>query len=174
MRNVIILGLVSFFNDVSAEMVMSVFPVFVTEVLKASLGALGLIEGVAEALSYGLRLLSGIISDIIRRRKPLVAIGYSISVCSRVILAAASRWWHALVARGVDRVGKGVRTAPRDALLAGSVPEAQAGKAFGIHRALDQSGAVVGPLLASALLHILGFRGLFLASVIPGALAVTA
>ncbi len=171
-RNVLALGAVSFFTDVSTEMILGLLPVFLVEELKAGRAVLGAVEGIAEALSYVLRTVSGFISDKIGRRKPLVLLGYAISNFAKPALAFATNWVHVLAIRATDRVGKGVRTSARDALLAESVGGKRLGKAFGIHRTLDQLGAVLGPALAAALLPLAGFRGVFLASLVPGVLAL--
>jgi MFS family permease len=171
---VVALGITSFFTDVGTEMIFPLLPVFV-----ASLGAtpafLGLVEGVAEATASLLKLGSGYVADRVPRKKPLVLFGYGLSALARPLMSLAGAPWHVLAVRAADRVGKGVRTAPRDALLASSVSSAQAGRAFGLHRAMDHGGAVVGPLIATALLA-LGFsmREVFLAALVPGVLAIVA
>lgn len=171
-RNVYALGFVSFFTDVSSEMVFALLPLFLTGPLGASRTLLGLIEGVGEMLGYTVRMGSGALSDRAQRRKPLVALGYSLSAVSKPFFGAAAGWADAFLVRSLDRVGKGVRTAPRDALLSESAPEARVGRAFGIHRTMDQAGAIVGPALAFALFPHIGFQGVFYASLFPGALAV--
>lgn len=171
-RNIIALGLVSLFTDMSTEMILGLYPAFIVSVLKASKTVLGLTEGLAVLLSYAFRLVSGLISDVIGRRKVLVLIGYCLSNLTKPVLSLARTWVEAVAVRLVDRVGKGVRTAPRDALLSESVEEVRAGIAFGIHRTLDQTGAIIGPLLAFALMPTLGFRGIFLLSLLPGLAAI--
>ncbi len=171
-RNVVALGAVSFFTDVSTEMVLGLLPVFIVEELKASRAILGLIDGVADCISYILRVFSGVISDVLRARKPIVLLGYTISNLAKPTFAFAKTWIHAFSIRVVDRVGKGVRTSARDALIADSVSEGEYGRAFGLHRTLDQVGAVVGPGLAALLLPFLGFRKVFLLSLIPGLAAL--
>lgn len=172
-RNVIALGLVSLFTDVSSEMVFSLLPTFILDLPGSSAAALGLIEGLAENLSYTLRALSGLISDRLRRRKIIVATGYALSNVAKPFFAAAQSVLDALVIRVSDRVGKAIRTAPRDALLGDSVPEEKRGMAFGIHRTLDQSGAIIGPLLASIILLLgLSVRTVFLLSFVPGSIAL--
>ena len=172
-RNVLALGLVSFFTDISSEMVFSLLPTFILELPGSSVSILGVIEGIAEDLSYSLRAISGFISDRFRRRKLIVLIGYAFSNIVKPLFAVAQSVMDALVIRVSDRIGKAVRTAPRDALLSESVPEKKRGIAFGIHRALDQSGAIIGPLLASVLLFF-GFsaRMVFWFSFIPGLMAL--
>jgi MFS family permease len=171
-KNIYALGFVSFFTDVSSEMVFALLPLFLTGPLGASRTLLGLIEGVGEMLGYTVRMGSGALSDRSQRRKPLVALGYSLSAASKPFFGAAAGWVDAFVVRSLDRVGKGVRTAPRDALISESAPEAKVGRAFGIHRTMDQAGAIVGPALAFALFPYIGFSGVFYASLLPGAVAV--
>jgi len=173
-RNILALGFVSFFTDISSEMCFSILPNFLLGLPGASRAVLGLIEGLAEALSYSLRAVSGIFSDMFRRRKVIVLIGYAFSTAVKPLFAVAQTAVDVLVIRVGDRVGKGVRTAPRDALLSESVSEKQMGAAFGIHRTLDQMGAIIGPVLASALMVYLGFtlRDIFWLSFIPGSIAL--
>jgi MFS family permease len=171
-RNVIALGLVSLFTDISSEMVFGLLPLFLTGPLGASRTLLGLVEGVAEMLGYTVRMASGTASDRVQKRKPLVLIGYALSAASKPFFALAGGWADVFVVRSADRVGKGIRTAPRDALISESVPEAGVGRAFGIHRSLDQAGAIVGPLIAFALFPFIGFAGVFYFSLVPGAIAV--
>ena len=171
-RNVVTLGIVSFLNDMSTEMIRPMLPTFVINVLGGTTANWGLIEGVSEFLSYALRIPSGIISDIFRRRKALAALGYGISTICKPFLAFSTKWIHVLLLKSADRIGKGIRTAPRDAMIAESVKSEKAGIAFGIHRTLDQAGAIMGPLLAFMLFPLLGYRKLFLLSFIPGVLAV--
>jgi len=171
-RNVVTLGIVSFLNDMSTEMIRPMLPTFVINVLGGTTANWGLIEGVSEFLSYALRIPSGIISDIFRKRKALAALGYGISTICKPFLAFSTKWIHVLLLKSADRVGKGIRTAPRDAMIAESVKSEKAGIAFGIHRTLDQAGAIIGPLLAFTLFPRLGYRKLFLLSFIPGILAV--
>jgi len=171
-KNIVALGLVSLFTDMSTEMILGLYPAFIVSVLKASRTVLGFTEGLAILLSYSFRLVSGLISDVIGRRKVLVLVGYCLSNLTKPILSIARTWVEAVFVRLIDRVGKGVRTAPRDALLSESVEEARTGIAFGIHRTLDQTGAIVGPLLAFVLMPILGFRGIFFLSLLPGLAAI--
>lgn len=171
MRNVTALGLVSFFTDFSTEMVLGVLPFFIVSTLGASRALLGAIEGSAELVSYTFRMLSGSWSDKAGKRKAFVLAGYAASTASKPFFAAATSWVDAFLVRAGDRAGKGIRTAPRDALIADSVPESRVGRAFGIHRTIDQMGAIVGPIAAFALLQVVDIRGVFLASLIPGAIA---
>lgn len=172
MRNVTALGLVSFFTDFSTEMILGVLPFFIVSTLGASRALLGAIEGSAELTSYAFRMISGSWSDKTGKRKAFVLAGYAASTASKPFFAAASGWVDAFLVRTGDRMGKGIRTAPRDALIADSVPESRVGRAFGLHRSIDQLGAIVGPVAAFALLQFIDIRGIFLASLIPGAIAV--
>ncbi|MBI3625226.1 MAG: MFS transporter [Candidatus Rokubacteria bacterium] len=155
-------------------MIYPLLPLFVTRTLGAPMKAVGLIEGVAEATSSVLRLVAGWLSDRLGRRKPLVVIGYAFGAIAKPLLAVAGTWGHVLGIRFIDRFGKGLRTPPRDALLAESTPRPLRGRAFGLHGAMDTAGAVVGPLLAWALLPALGgdFRSLFLLAFIPALVGI--
>jgi MFS family permease len=179
---VIMLGVVSLFTDAASEMIYPLVPVFVTALGSGAI-ILGVIEGVAETTASLLKLLSGILSDRIGKRKLLVLIGYSVSALVRPLTGLVSSAWQIIIVRMFDRVGKGIRTAPRDALIASSADESIRGKAYGFHRAMDHTGAVAGPLLAiiTLLVLILGFgirepvtalRWTFVLAVIPGILAV--
>ncbi len=171
-KNVLRLGFVSFFTDMSTEMILGILPLFMIRELKMSIRTLGLVEGVSELINYVSRTLSGALSDKFGKRKPFIILGYSISTLAKPLFAVSSVWWHALGVRSTDRFGKGIRTAPRDALLSDSVKSSKVGRAFGVHRTLDQSGAIIGPLLAFALIPLMGFRGIFWVSFIPAAIAV--
>ena len=168
------MGFVSFFTDISSEMCFSLLPTFILGLPGSSPAILGLIEGVAQALSYGLRAVSGIFSDKFRRRKVVVLVGYSFSNVVKPLFAVAQSTVDAFVIRVADRVGKGVRTAPRDALLSESVSDKRRGAAFGLHRTLDQTGAILGPLIASVSMLLLGLtvRDIFWLSFIPGLMAI--
>lgn len=172
--NVLVLGIVSFFNDAASEMIYPLLPVFLTTVLGAGPAALGIIEGVAESTAAIMKLASGFMSDRIHRRKGWVISGYILSNAARPLIGLASHWAGVLLLRFIDRTGKGVRTSPRDAMIAESTPLEYRGKAFGFHRAADHAGAVVGPLVAMFSLVILGLdlKTVFLLSVVPGLLAV--
>jgi len=171
-RNIVRLGYVSLCTDVSTEMILGVLPVFVVKELGASALVLGLIEGVAEAVNYFFRVFAGVLTDKIGRRKPLVLLGYGLSSIAKPLFAFASSWSHAFAVRVADRAGKGIRTSPRDALISDSAAKSQAGKAFGLHRSLDQLGAILGPLLAFAVLPFIGIRGVFWFSFVPAAVAL--
>jgi len=167
------LGIVSMFTDISTEMILGVLPFFVISQLGATKELLGLMEGAAEFLNNIFRVFSGMISDRIGRRKPLILLGYGLSTLAKPLFAVATTWSDALTVRLADRVGKGIRTSPRDALISESVKEARSGRAFGLHRSADQIGAIVGPVLAFLLLPAFGVRGLFLISLVPGFVSVT-
>ncbi len=173
-RNVFVAGVVSFFMDMSSEMVYPLVPLFLSSVLGVNKSLIGLIEGIAETTASLLKVASGWYSDHIGRRKALMGAGYGISAVSRIGLALAGSWGHVLGARFVDRVGKGVRTAPRDAIIADSSISEDLGRSFGFHRAMDQFGAVIGPAVAFLVLSAQpgGYRTVFWLSVIPGLLAV--
>src|SRR5574341_538406 len=173
-RNVVALGLVSMLTDVSSEMIYPLLPLFLTSVLGAGQTFVGLVEGIAESAASLTKLLSGWLSDRLGRRKGLVVAGYTLSTISRPFVALALAPWHVLVIRFTDRLGKGLRTPPRDALIAASTDVAIRGRAYGFHRSMDHLGAVGGPALAYALLLLLGdrLRALFLLAVIPGVLSV--
>ena len=151
-RTVVVLGFVSFLNDGASEMVAPLIPVFLTAALGAGPAVLGLIEGVAEALASVLKYLSGRLVDLGWQPKRLVVGGYGVANLARPLIGFAVSWPYVLLLRAVDRIGKGIRTAPRDALLAGSVEVKNRGRAFGFHRSMDHAGAVLGPLLAFALM----------------------
>jgi MFS family permease len=148
---------VSFFQDAASELLYPVLPLFVTGVLGAPPSALGAIEGVAEGTASAAKAVSGRLADR-RRRRPLVAAGYGISTLAKPLIGAATGWGLVLVARFGDRLGKGLRTSPRDALIAADTPPPMRGRAFGFHRAADTAGAVVGPLLGLALYEALDHR----------------
>ncbi|HDQ06046.1 MAG TPA: MFS transporter, partial [Candidatus Bathyarchaeota archaeon] len=173
-RNVFALGFVSFFTDMSSEMVFSLLPTFLLGLPGSSRTVLGLIEGTAEALSYALRAVSGFFSDKFKKRKIFVLLGYALSNAVKPLFAVARAPFDVLLIRVGDRVGKGVRTSPRDALLSESVSEKRRGAAFGLHRTLDQAGAIVGPVIASIAMLLLGFtiRDVFWLSLIPGTIAL--
>jgi len=173
-RNVYFAGIVSFFMDVSSEMVYPLVPLFLANVLGVNKSVIGLIEGIAESTASILRVFSGWLSDKIGRRKGLMVAGYTISTLSRPVIALATAWHHVFAARFIDRTGKGIRTAPRDATIAESAGANVMGRAFGFHRSMDTLGAVVGPALAFLLLGLTheNFRLVFWVSMIPGAIAV--
>jgi hypothetical protein len=181
-RNVLIVAITSFMTDVSSEMIVNTLPLFLKNVLGVKTSVIGLIEGVAESTASFLKLYSGWISDKLKKRKMLAVLGYGISTLSKPLFYFAQTWGMVAAARWGDRVGKGVRTAPRDALVADSTDQSQRGFAFGFHRAADTAGAFVGLLMALVIVWLLQsgsndlkdhtFRVLVLVSLLPAALAV--
>jgi MFS family permease len=173
-RNVFYVGLVSLFMDVSSEMVYPLVPLFLTGVLGATRTTVGVIEGIAEATASILKVFSGWLSDRLGKRKLLMGVGYGVSVLSRPVIANAGTWLEVLSARFIDRFGKGVRTAPRDAIIADSTTTAKLGAAFGFHRTMDTIGATIGPALAFVLLYFYtdNLRLVFYASTVPAVIAV--
>ncbi len=175
-RNVVSLGLVSFFTDMSSEMIYPLLPVFLTATLGASVAFVGVIEGTAESVAALLKLASGWWSDRVHERKPFVLAGYLLASIVRPLVAIVQSASQVLAIRVTDRVGKGLRTAPRDALIADSVDPSIRGRAYGFQRAWDNAGAVAGPLIAFALLQWEGLtlRHVFWFALVPGAVAVAA
>jgi len=173
-RNVFFTGLVSFFMDVSSEMIYPLVPLFLANVLGVNKSMIGLIEGIAEATASLLKVFSGWLSDRIGQRKNLMLAGYAISTLSRPIIALAGTWQQVLAYRFIDRVGKGIRTAPRDAIIAESAETTHLARAFSFHRSMDTMGAVVGPAIALILLQLYNnnYKMVFWLSMIPGAIAV--
>jgi MFS family permease len=173
-RNVFRLGIVSFLTDISSEMIYPLVPIFITETLGAPRAILGAIEGLAESTSSIFRVVSGWFSDKVGKRKPFALAGYGVSAVAKILLAVAFHWPTVMVARVVDRFGKGLRSSPRDALIAQWTPPSVRGRGFGFHRAADTAGAVVGPLIALALLALIGenFRPIFALALVPAVLAV--
>lgn len=171
---VILLGLISLLNDSASEMIYPLLPVFLTTTLGATPFIVGMIEGTADALSSILKYFAGTFSDRLPRRKPLIVGGYALATISRAWIATAGRWGSVLGARLLDRTGKGIRSAPRDALIADVTPPESRGRAYGFHRAMDHTGAVVGPLMAMLFLDALHMpmRTVFMIAVIPGAVGV--
>lgn len=167
--NVTAIGWTSFLTDISSEMVNPVIPLFLANALHAPVAAVGLIEAVAEATASILRVFSGWLSDRMGRRKPLAALGYSLSNVAKPLLAIAYTWPQVFFLRWADKFGKGIRVAPRDALIADSSNLAQRGRNFGVHRAFDAAGAVAGPLFAAWVLwkYSGGYRIVFAASAVP-------
>ena len=176
LRNVVFIGLISFFTDISAEMVYPLIPLYLTMVLGATPALVGVIEGIAESSASLLKVFSGYVSDRLQKKKLLTFLGYSPGILYKIVLILASSWAGILAARLVDRVGKGIRTAPRDVLVSESTDEANMGKAFGIHKALDMSGAGLGVLIAFFLMRAQGdgfdFKQVFLLSIIPAAVGL--
>ena len=174
LRNVYMLGLVSFFTDFSSEMVFCLLPVYILGLPGGTIASLGLVEGTAEAVSYALRAVSGFFSDKFRKRKPFILLGYALSNIAKPLFAAAANVSQVMTIRVVERMGKGVRTSPRDALISASVPPGRRGEAFGLHRTLDQMGAIVGPLTATGVMVLLGWtvKDVFWLSLVPGTAAL--
>jgi MFS family permease len=181
-RNVVALGLVSLFTDISSEMLVYVIPLFLANVLLAPVAVIGLIEGVAESTASILKLISGAVSDRIGRRRLLVGVGYGTSVAAKALYLVATVWPVVLVGRVGDRLGKGIRTSPRDALIADSTAPEYRGVAYGFHRAMDTTGAFAGVLVAAAVIWAIegdatrltgdAFRVLVLLALVPGLLAI--
>lgn len=173
-KNVFFTGLVSFFMDVSSEMIYPLVPLFLANVLGVNKSTIGLIEGIAESTASLLKVFSGWLSDRVGQRKNLMLAGYAISTLSRPIIALAGAWQQVLASRFVDRLGKGIRTAPRDAIIAESTETTHLARAFSFHRSLDTMGAVVGPAIAFMLLQLYNnnYKMVFWLSMIPGTIAV--
>jgi MFS family permease len=173
-RPVWLLGWVSFFTDTASEMVYPLLPLYLTRVLGAGAMSLGIVEGIAEAVNSVLKVVSGRVSDRSGRPKRLVLLGYGISSAVRPFIALSTSWLHVLSVRFADRLGKGIRGAPRDAMLAEFAPPDQRGRVYGFHRAMDHSGAVLGPLIAAAFLYFYpgAYRTLFGLTIIPGIVVI--
>lgn len=173
-KNVFFAGLVSFFMDISSEMVYPLVPLFLANILGVNKSVIGLIEGIAEASASLLKVFSGWLSDRIGQRKSLMTLGYGISTMSRPIIALSSAWPQVLASRFTDRLGKGIRTAPRDAIIAESTEKTRLARAFSFHRSMDTMGAVVGPAITLVLLGLFSndLRKIFWFSMIPGLIAV--
>lgn len=173
-RNVFALGWVSFFNDLASEMVYPVVPIFLTTFLGVPVAIVGVIEGIAESTASILKVFSGWLSDRFQKRKPFIISGYSLSTFSKIILGLSYIWPFVLVARFIDKFGKGIRTSARDSLISESCPENIRGKSFGFHRALDTLGAVFGPLAAILFLAIFNdnLKLVFYIAAIPGLIGI--
>ena len=173
-RPVWLLGWVSLATDAATEAIYPLLPFFLTSVLGAGAVSLGVIEGAAEAVNSALKIASGRLADRSRAKRPIVLVGYTLSSAVRPLIAVAQSWTHVLGIRIADRVGKGVRGAPRDAMLASFASEGTRGRIYGFHRAMDHAGAVVGPLAATAFLFFYPgeYRTLFALTIVPGAIAV--
>jgi MFS family permease len=181
-RNVFAIGLVSLLNDASSEIIYPLLPIFLAGSLGASARAIGMIEGLAESISSLLKLFAGYLSDRLAKRKSLVVAGYSVASLARPLLAFAQTWTQVLAIRLTDRIGKGIRTAPRDAMIADTVRVEQRGLAFGFHRAMDHAGAVIGPIIGYVLVILFvanakspttrEFSKIFLVASVPALIAV--
>ncbi len=181
-RNVFFLGVVSFLTDVSTEMIFTLVPLFLLNVLRVGMPVIGLIEGIAEGTASLLKVLSGWLSDRLGRRKGLAVFGYSVSTLAKPFLYFATIWGVVAAVRFVDRVGKGIRTSPRDALVADSTPPEEMGKSFGLHRGMDTAGAVIGLSVAAMVVYLVqrggleltrdAFQTIVLVGIVPAVLAV--
>jgi len=181
-RNVFFLGVVSFLTDVSSEMIFTLLPLFLLNVLRVGTPVIGLIEGIAEGTASLLKVLSGWLSDRLGRRKGLAVFGYSLSTLVKPFLYFATTWGAAAGVRFVDRVGKGIRTSPRDAMVADSAPPEEMGKSFGFHRGMDTLGAVLGLAVAALVVYVVqqggleltrdAFQAIVLVGIVPAVLAV--
>ena len=174
MQNVVLLGLVSFFTDISTEMIYPILPLYLSSVMGASSTIIGIIEGIAESLASIVKLFSGMAADKYGKKKRLIFLGYSSSVANKIIILLSTTWAGVLAARIIDRFGKGIRTAPRDALIAESADKSNLGKAYGLHKGLDLLGTAVGILLAYIILTMNenDFKKVFLYSLIPAVIGV--
>jgi MFS family permease len=174
MFNIILLGITSLLTDISTEMIYPILPIYLVQTLGASPVILGFIEGIGESLASLLKVFSGYISDKLKSRKPLTILGYASSTLGKFILYISASWWYVFAGRVIDRFGKGIRTAPRDALIADSAQEKKKGAAFGLHRAMDTLGATLGVALAYFLITRFqgSLRNIFLFSLIPAFLGV--
>lgn len=173
-RNVFLLGLTSFLNDLSSEMILSAFPAFFVSVLKAGASSLGLVEGIAEGASNFIKIYAGRLSDSMRTHKPFILFGYALSTMTRPLYLFAGSVTDVIGLRFLDRAGKGLRDGPRDGVISLSTPKRQMGRAFGFHRALDTAGAIIGPLIVYAILRAnpQAFGTVFLTAFVVGLLAV--
>lgn len=170
LRNIVFLGLVSFFADISSEMVYPLIPLYLTASFGATPVLVGIIEGIAESMASLLKVFSGYISDKYNRKKPLAFFGYASGLLYKLALLFASSWIGILGARVIDRFGKGIRTAPRDVMVSESADKDHMGKAFGIHKAMDMAGSAIGTLLAFILLTQIGegsYKTIFAVSILP-------
>ncbi len=173
LSNIVIIGLVSFFVDMSTEMVYPLIPLYLTSVLGATPAIVGVIEGIAESVASLLKVFSGYVGDVYQNKKRLAFVGYSASVIYKLLLLISTSWFGVLVARWIDRVGKGIRTAPRDALVAQSCDADTLGGSFGVHKMLDMAGSALGALLAYLFLATaFGYQKAFIFSMIPAAIGI--
>ena len=173
-RPVWLLGWSSLFTDAATEMIYPLLPIYLSRVLGAGALSLGIIEGAAEAINSLLKIVAGFLSDRWSRRRPIVIVGYALSSAARPLIALTRTWPQVFLIRALDRTGKGIRGAPRDAMLARFAPENERGRIFGFHRAMDHAGAIVGPLIATMILFLAPgeYRLVFALTLIPGAVAV--
>jgi MFS family permease len=172
-RTVWLIGLISFLNDAASEMVYPLLPLYLVTVLMAGPKALGIIEGIAEATSSIFKLVSGVVVDRTKKAKPWIVLGYTLAGLSRPLIAFANSWLWIIAIRFTDRIGKGLRSSPRDALLAETVPQNQRGLTYGLHRSMDNAGAVLGPLIAAFLLSQgVPIKDIFLWALLPAIIAI--
>jgi MFS family permease len=173
-RAVWLIGLISLVNDTASEMLYPLMPLYLASVLMAGPKALGIIEGIAEAASSIFKLVSGVIVDRTKKAKPWIVLGYTLAGIGRPLIAIANSWLWVLAIRFTDRMGKGLRSSPRDALLAESVNENQRGLTFGLHRSMDNAGAVIGPLLAALFLSMgMPLKNIFLWALVPAVITIS-
>ena len=177
MRNIIFLGLISFFADISSEMVYPIIPLYLTSTFGATPVLVGIIEGIAESVASLLKVFSGYITDKYKKKKPIAFAGYATGLIYKLALLLASSWTGILTARVIDRLGKGIRTSPRDVMVSESADKNQMGKAFGIHKALDMAGSAIGILLSYLLLKnaaggVEDYKSVFVLSAIPAVAAL--
>jgi len=173
-RTVWLIGFISLVNDSASEMLYPLMPLYLVSVLMAGPKTLGIIEGIAEATSSIFKLVSGVIVDRTKKAKPWIVLGYTLAGLGRPLIAIANSWLWVLAIRFTDRMGKGLRSSPRDALLAESVNEHQRGVTFGLHRSMDNAGAVIGPLLATFFLSLgVPLKDIFLWAIVPGVITIT-
>ncbi len=172
-KTVVWLGVVSFFTDLSSEMIYPLMPIFLVKVLGAGVVSIGVVEGIAEATASLLKIVSGFWTDYLKRRKPFILLGYGISGLFRPLIGTALSWTSVVFFRFLDRIGKGIRSSPRDTLIADVTPPQLRGSAYGLHRAMDHAGAVAGPLVAALLLSVfmLELRTVIYLSIVPGIIA---
>jgi len=172
-RTVWLIGLISLVNDSASEMLYPLMPLYLTSVLLAGPKALGIIEGIAEASASIFKLVSGVIVDRTKRAKPWIILGYALAGIGRPLIAIANSWLWVLAIRFTDRIGKGLRSSPRDALLAETVNENQRGVTFGLHRSMDNAGAVIGPILATIMLSMgVSLKDIFLWAIVPAVITL--
>jgi len=173
-RNILLLGFVSFFSDVSSEMVYPLIPLYLTAVFGATPALVGVIEGIAESAASLLKVFSGYITDKYKLKKPIAFLGYATGLVYKLALVAAGSWLGILTARVIDRIGKGIRTSPRDVLVSENAENGKTGQAFGIHKALDMAGSALGIFLAFIIMKSssFDFKSLFLISIIPAAIGL--
>lgn len=173
-RTVWLIGFISFVNDSASEMLYPLMPLYLATVLMAGPKALGIIEGIAEASSSIFKLVSGVIVDRTKKAKPWIVLGYALAGIGRPLIAIANSWLWVLAIRFTDRMGKGLRSSPRDALLAESVNENQRGITFGLHRSMDNAGAVIGPLMATMFLSMgVPLKDIFFWAIVPAVITIT-